>query len=172
MTLKTKAGGNGVEPSAVSAPERAAGSGFGTLSSGAEAAAASFEQAQTQVKEGVEKVTKVAEQLVSFGQGNLEAVVKSGQIWATGWQDLSKQFASQAQSNLDEGLSVIRALAGVKSLKEAIDLHTNFARTAFEKALAESGRFTESSIKLAEQASAPLTARVTAAVEAFSRPAA
>ncbi|HTR16561.1 MAG TPA: TIGR01841 family phasin [Acetobacteraceae bacterium] len=164
MALKATAGGNGVE---TSAPERVAAIGFGSLGSGAEAAAAGFERAQAQVKEGVEKVTKVAEQLVSFSQGNLEAVVKSGQIWATGLQDLSKQVATQAQGSLDEGLSVIRALAGVKSLKEAIDLQTSFTRTAFEKALAESGRLTESSLKLAEQASAPLTARVSAAVEVF-----
>jgi hypothetical protein len=37
-----------------------------------------------------------------------------------------------------------------------------------EKAVSESGKITEHSLKLAEQALAPLSARVNAAVETFS----
>ena len=38
-----------------------------------------------------------------------------------------------------------------------------------EKTLAESGRLTDASVKLAEQTMAPLTARVTLAMEKFSK---
>jgi hypothetical protein len=55
-------------------------------------------------------------------------------------------------------------------MKDAIDLQANLARTAIEKTLTESGRITESSIKLTEQVLAPLTARVTLAVEKFAKP--
>ena len=40
----------------------------------------------------MEKAMKTAEELVSFGQGNVEALVKAGQIWAEGVQDLSKRL--------------------------------------------------------------------------------
>ena len=56
----------------------------------------------------------------------------------------------------------------MKSLKEAIDIQTSFARTSFEKAIADSGKLTETSLKLAEQAYAPLTARLNVAVETFT----
>ncbi len=39
---------------------------------------------------------KSAEELVSFSQGNFEAMMKAGQIWAAGVQDLQKQFAATA----------------------------------------------------------------------------
>lgn len=112
---------------------------------------------------------KTAEEFVAFSQGNMEAAVKSGQIWAAGVQDLSKQVAATAQASFEETLSTFRAMAGVKSVKDAIELQTSFARAAFEKTMTESGRLTDATLKLAEQAIAPLTARVTAAVETLSK---
>jgi phasin family protein len=131
-------------------------------------ATASFEQAQTQMKEGVQRAVKTAEQFAHFSQGNVEAFVKSSQILATGLQDLSKLFAATAKANYDESVATFKALTSVKSLKEAFDLQTSFARSSLEKAVTESGKITEHSLKVAEQALAPISARVNAAVETFS----
>lgn len=142
---------------------------IGALKNGMEQAAAGFEKTQARVKEGVEKAMKTAEEFVAFGQGNLEAMMKSGQIWASGVQDLSKQVAATAQASFEETLSTFKAMASVKSLKDAIDLQTSFARSTMEKAVSESGRLTDASFKLTEQALAPITARVTLAVETFGK---
>jgi phasin family protein len=130
---------------------------------------AGFEATQAKMKEGVEKVMKTAEELVAFNQGNLEAIVKSGQIWATGMQDLSKHIAAAAQASMDESMSAFKALTGVKSLKDAFELQSSFARAALEKSLTESGKLTDASFKLTEQALAPITARVNVAVEKFAK---
>ncbi len=61
-------------------------------------AVAGFETTQAKVKENMEKAIRTAEEFVSFGQGNLEALVKSGQILAAGMQDLSQQIAANAQA--------------------------------------------------------------------------
>jgi phasin family protein len=95
--------------------------------------------------------------------------VKSGQIWAAGMQDISKQVAATAQASFEETLSTFRALTGVKSLKDAVDLQASLARSTLEKTVSESSRLTDASMKLAEQTIAPLTARVTLAVEKFAR---
>jgi phasin family protein len=139
------------------------------LRAGVEKATAGFEATQAKMKEGVDKVMKTAEELVAFNQGNLEAIVKSGQIWATGMQDLSKHIAAAAQASMDESMSAFKALTGVKSLKDAFELQSSFARAALEKSLAESGKLTDASFKLTEQALAPITARVNVAVEKFAK---
>jgi len=46
---------------------------------------------------------QTAEQFVNFGQGNVEALVKSSQIFATGLQDLGKLMAAGAQATMDAG---------------------------------------------------------------------
>ena len=139
------------------------------MKDGVAKATAGFEASQAKMKEGVEKAMKTAEELVAFSQGNVEAMMKAGQIWATGVQDLSKHIAAAAQASLDESMSAFKALTSVKSLKDAFELQSSFARAALEKSLAESGKLTDASFKLTEQAMAPITARVTVAVEKFAK---
>lgn len=134
------------------------------------AAQAGFGETQAKMKEGMDKAMKTAEELVAFGQGNMEALIKSGQIWSSGMQDLSRQMAATAQASFEETVSTFKALGGVKSLKDAIDLQATLARSTMEKTFSESGKLTDASFKLAEQALAPLTARMTAAVEKFAKP--
>lgn len=127
------------------------------------------EAKQFNVKQGMEKAMKTAQDIVAFGQGNIEAFMQSGQIWTTGVQGLSKHIASAAQVSMEESMANFKALAGVKSLKDAFDLQSAFARATLEKTLAQSGKLTDASIKLAEQAMAPMKARVTVAVEKITK---
>jgi phasin family protein len=141
-----------------------------TLKDGMAKAAAGFEQTQAKMKESVEKAMKTAEQVVAFGQGNMEAYIKSGQIWAAGIQEIQKKFAASAQASFEETVSTLKALTSVKSLKDAFELQAGLARTSLERTIAESGKLTDASFKLTEQALAPITARVSLAVEKFAKP--
>ena len=171
MTMKAKTIEAAVAAEATVAD--AAGKGFEStvagLKNGMAQATAGFAETQAKVKEGMEKAMKTAEELVAFGQGNVEALVKSGQIWAAGVQDIGKQIAASAQASFDESMSTFKAFSSVKSLKDAFDLQASLARSAMEKTLAESGRLTDASMKLTEQALAPITARVSLAVEKFAK---
>ncbi len=120
-------------------------------------------------KHPMEKVVKTAEEFVAFGQGNMEAFVKSSQIWTAGVQDLSKQAAATAQAQFEETMSAFKAMTSVKSLKDLFELQSTFAKSAMEKTMAESGKMTDASVKLTEQALAPIAARVTIAVESFGK---
>ena len=132
-------------------------------------AAAGLTDTQAKVKENMDKAIKTAEELVAFGQGNFEAMVRSSQIWAAGVQDIGKQIAANAQASFDETVSTFKAMSSVKSLKDAFDLQASLARTTLEKTVAESGKLTDASMKLTEQALAPLTARVSLAMEKFAK---
>lgn len=112
---------------------------------------------------------QTAEQLVTFGQGNVEALVKSSQIFATGMQDLSKLMAASAQATMDDAMSAFRAMTSVRSLKDAADLQASLARSAVEKALTQGGQVAETSFKVAEQAFEPINSRLSLAVQSFSK---
>jgi phasin family protein len=116
-----------------------------------------------------ESTMKTTEDFLAFGQGNVEAFVKAGQIWAAGAQDLSRQFAAAAQTRIDETMGMFKALSGVKSIKDAFDLQAGFARAAFEAGVADSGKFTDASLKLAEQALEPITARMTQTIDSVTK---
>jgi phasin family protein len=171
MSLKTKVGETVavVNETAAATAQKGFEQTVTGLKDGMAQAAAGFEKTQAKMKEGVEKAMKTAEEFVAFGQGNMEAFTKSGQIWAAGIQDLQKQFAATAQASFEEAVATFKAMTSAKSLKDAFDLHANLARGAIEKTLAESGKITDASLKLTEQTLAPITARVTLAVEKFAK---
>jgi phasin family protein len=119
--------------------------------------------------QGMTTMMKSTEDFVAFSQANLEAFVKSGQIWSAGVQELTKQMATTAKASFEESVSTFKAITTCKSVKEAMDLQSTFAKAALEKAMAESNKLTDASIKLTEQTLAPITARVTVAVETFGK---
>jgi phasin family protein len=131
--------------------------------------ASSIEPTKPTLTAGIKSMMKSTEDFVAFGQANLEAFVKSGQIWSAGMQELTKQIATSAKASFDESVSTFKAISTAKSVKEAMDLQSNFAKAAIEKAMAESNKLTDASIKLTEQTLAPITARVTVAVETFGK---
>jgi phasin family protein len=131
--------------------------------------AKAVEPTKTTLTQGMKTMMKSTEDLVAFGQANLEAFVKSGQIWSAGVQELTKQIATSAKASFEESVSTFKAISTAKSVKEAIDLQSTFAKSALEKAMAESNKLTDASIKLTEQTLAPITARVTVAVETFGK---
>lgn len=122
----------------------------------------------TDAAKTVANLTKTTAEIASFSQGNVEAIMKSGQVWATGCQAMSKTMAAAAQAHLDQTMATWKALVSVRSLKEAMDLRASLTHTSFETAFAETGKLTDASMRLAEQTMAPITERITLAVEKFT----
>ena len=106
---------------------------------------------------------------IDFGQGNFEAFVQAGQNYVQGVQDISKQVVAFAQSQINDNVASLKALAGAKSIREAIEVQTGAARSNVEKVFAEIARVNEASVKLVEQAFAPIAARVQVANQALSQ---
>ena len=136
---------------------------------GIEKATKGLESSQAKMKETMEKAVKQSEEMMSFTQGNMEALMKASQIYAAGFQDISKHLAASSKATMEDTMAFTKSLMGVKSVKEALELQTGFAKTSIEKVVTEGNKLTDATVKLAEQAIAPLTARVSLAVETFGK---
>lgn len=139
------------------------------LKDGVAHATASMEQAQTAMRQNVEKAIKAATDMFSFAQGNFEAFTRCSQIMATGMQDMTQSFTASSKASLDDTMSTFKAMGSVKSIKEAMDLQAGLLRSAMEKAVSQTSKLTDTSMKLSEQALAPISARMTLAAETFGR---
>jgi hypothetical protein len=147
------------------------------VDTGAQAVTKTIAQTQVAVREqldsavkGATGMLKAVEDAVEFGKGNIEAVVQANQILVAGLQDLSKAVAANTQGLIEEGMANARALAGVKSVKEAMDLHAAFVRSAVEKGMANATATQTHALKLAETAFAPMADRAKLAMEKFAKP--
>lgn len=134
-------------------------------------------QARAAVEKGLEQANKtaadllkVAEEANEFGRGNLEAVTKASQLYMTGMQDLSRQTLAMLQALSDHTLEGVKTLSTAKSLKEAAEFQASFAKTTFERAMNDTVKLQEAAFKLAEQSFAPISARMTLAMEKVGKP--
>jgi len=128
-----------------------------------------FDTTLKAVKDSFEKSMKTAAELASFNHGSLETFIKASQVYAAGLQDISKHLAASGNTSLDASVSFTKSLFGVKTIAEAVNLHSGFTRGAIERAVVETNKMADASTKLAEQAIAPLTARLALAAATFSK---
>lgn len=136
---------------------------------GSTQARVAVEQGVAQATKATEGLMKAAEEAAEFGRGNVEAMTKAAQLWTVGAQDIARQYMAFAQSYTDQALEGAKAIASVKSLKEATEIQSAFAKTAMERAVSDTTKLNEASMKLAEQVFAPLTARVQVAMDQAAR---
>jgi phasin family protein len=140
------------------------------MNDGAVQARVAMEKNMDQMTKGAESIFKAAEEAAEFGRGNVEAFTKAAQTWASGSQDLARQYMALAQGLTDHAMEGAKALSGVKSVNEAAELQAKFAKAALEKMVAEGTKLQEASVKLAESALAPVNARMTVAMEKLAKP--
>ena len=81
----------------------------------------------------------------------------------------AKQVSASAQASLEEAVANAKALASAKSPQDALELQARLAHSSMEKAVAEATRFSEASLKLFQEALAPLTERATVAIETVGK---
>ena len=147
------------------------------VKAGAQVAAKGYEKAVAMGREQVETAVKAGAgafkgygDLAGFGKDNVQAVMTSGAILAKGVQDLNDVWLGLARASVEDAVGAAKALFGCKTLPEVVELQTGLAQAQYEKFVAESRRLSDMSAKLAENTSAPITARVTVAVEKFTKP--
>lgn len=130
-----------------------------------------FGDAKSQVEKASAQTLKAYEDAAKFNKENLDAFVVASTTYAKGVESVSKSWAAFAQETFEASANVAKAILGAKTLKEAVDLQTDFAKTTFDKFVAEGTKVSEASIKVTNEALEPINARVNVAVEKILKPA-
>ena len=121
--------------------------------------------AQDRAKAAFEKTSAYASQYGEFTKGNLEAVVESGKILAAGLQDMGKTYVAEGKSAVETLTADVKEIAGVKSPADFFKLQGEMLRRNFDATVASTSKHSEAMVKLASDAFAPISTRVSLAVE-------
>lgn len=144
------------------------------VKAGNEAATKNYEQMIAATQEQVEKscsaMFKGYDEVNALNKANIDAVVKSNTALAKGLESLGNELMAFAQSSIEANVATTKALFGAKTLREVADLQTDLTRSTFDKALAESAKVSEMSVKVANEALQPLQTQTSAAVERLFKP--
>jgi len=133
-----------------------------------------YDQMLGATREQLEKASvsafKAYEEFSKFQKDNYDAYLAASTIFAKGAENVGKTWMSLTQEALENAAQTAKALLGAKTLREAVDLQSDFAKSNFDKLVAEGTKLSELSVKVANEAFAPLNARVNVAVEKMLKP--
>ncbi len=99
---------------------------------------------------------------------NLEALADSVGAAAECAQTLSAQAAAYSKKALEDHVSVAKRLAGAKSVQEALDIQTGYAKSALEGYLSELTRWSDSLTASMQRSIKPLNERFSVAAQSFT----
>lgn len=126
-------------------------------------------EAQTRAKAAYDKLQAYAGEVTEFTKGNVEALVESGKILGAGVQDLARGEVEAAKGAFETATADLKAMAAVKSPTDLFKLQGEIARRNFDAAVARFSKNAEVSMKLANDAFAPISSRMSLAAEKISK---
>jgi phasin family protein len=132
---------------------------------------AMFGDVSTRAKAAMENSTKMAEELGEFAKGNVEALMTSSRLAAKGAETLGAEAAAYSKKSLETATSAFKGFAAAKSPTELFKLQSDYARSSFDAAVAESSKFSEAMMKLFGEITQPISSRVALAAEKIKSPA-
>jgi phasin family protein len=124
-----------------------------------------FGDVNERAKAAVERSAKIVEELADLTRGNVEALVASSKVAAKGVETLSQEAAEYSRKSFEDASSALKSIVEVKSATDLFKLQGDFARAAFDSAVAESARLSEAVLKIAGDVAEPITSRYTVAAE-------
>lgn len=123
------------------------------------------EKMQTAFKDAQEKAKAAFGDAGSFAKGNVEAMVESSKILATGLQEMTKGYVAETKSVVEAMTADVKELTSVKSPTEFFEKQSALMRKQFDALVATSSKNSEAMLKLANEAFQPISTRVSLAVE-------
>ncbi len=116
-------------------------------------------------KTAFEKNQRIAEELAELTRGNVEAIVASSKVAVKGIETLGQDAAEYSRKSFEEASAALKSFTEVKSATDFFKLQGDFARSAFDSAVAESARLSETVLKLAGDVAEPINSRYAVAAE-------
>src|SRR5579872_4931979 len=118
--------------------------------------AADFNAGADAIKAGIDKAVAGYDHVVAYSKDTAEALIKSATVAGKGAETLNNEIYAYAKQSLDDSLAAGKAILAAKSVHEAIEVQTGFAKTAFENYVAELTKFDKLFTATAKDSFAPL----------------
>ena len=96
------------------------------------------------------------EEMQQYGKEQFDAAVASANTFSSGFQAIATAYGDYTKKSFEDSKSFIEKLSGVKSMDKAIEIQTEFAKSAYETFVAESQKIGALYSDLAKQAYKPV----------------
>lgn len=123
------------------------------------------ETMQANAQDAMGKGKQAFEDMTSFGQGNVEAMVESTRVAFKGLEAMTQARAAFAKQSFDATVQTLKSMAEVRSPADLFKLQGEYLRNSMDALVAETSRSTEATLKLVGEIAQPIQNRVALAAE-------
>lgn len=125
-------------------------------------AESALENGAAALKTGLEKTLKSYEAFVGYGKDTAEAAMKSATTAGKSIESINSEIYSYSKQSVEDTVAATKAVMGSKSVHEAFEFQTDFAKSAFESYVAELSKISELATAATKDSFAPFKGRVQA----------
>lgn len=127
-----------------------------------------LENGAAALKTGLEKALKGYDAFVGYNKDTAEAVMKSATTAGKGIESINSEIYSYSKQSIEDGVAATKAVLGSKSVHEAFEFQTDYAKSAFEAYVAELSKISELATAATKETYAPFKGRVQAWLDTVS----
>ncbi len=95
------------------------------------------------------------DEMQKYGKDNVDASMKSFGAMSKGVQAIAAEVADYSKKSFEQGSAAMEKMFGVKTLEKAIEVQTDYAKSAYEGFVSEATRLGELYADLAKEAYKP-----------------
>lgn len=88
-------------------------------------------------------MVKNIDELQQFGKDNMDATMKSFGALSKSWQAISVELADYSKRSFEQGTAATEKLLGAKSLEKAVEIQSDYVKSAYEGFVAEATKLGE-----------------------------
>lgn len=96
------------------------------------------------------------EDIQKLGKDNVDVAMKQFGTVSKGWQAIATEFADYSKKSFEDGSAALEKLFGAKTLEKAIEVQSDYVKTAYEGFVAQTTKFGELYTDLAKESYKPL----------------
>ena len=95
------------------------------------------------------------EMMQKYGKSQVEALTTASSTFTKGMQQIAEETAGFSKKHFETLSAALQELFGAKTVEQAIEIQTNFAKTSFESLVAQSTKVGELYTSLVKEALKP-----------------
>ncbi|MCL4765875.1 MAG: phasin family protein [Hyphomicrobiaceae bacterium] len=94
-----------------------------------------------------------------LGQENMDRAMRLFGDWNKNWQAIAAELSDYSKRSIEQGTKTVEKLMSAKSMEQAIEIQTNYARRAYDEYMQEMTKLGSMYANIAKEAYKPMEMR-------------
>jgi hypothetical protein len=99
---------------------------------------------------------KPFDDMQKLSQTNVDTAMKLFGEWNKGWQAIAAEMSDYTKRSFEEGTAAFEKLIGAKSVEQAVEIQTNYAKRAYDEYMHQMSKIGGMYASLAKEAYKPV----------------